>query len=154
MGERRSIHTSLLILALQGFSEQGQASEADFPNTALGEWTEPWQRNLSPIPRPLIHLLFRITLIISNFISQVGKQVWMIKQSAWGHIAENLGFELGLTGGAVVKNLPANAGDTRDMGSIPGLGRYPGNPGRLQSMGLQRIGQDWALAHTSHHAGV
>ena len=27
----------------------------------------------------------------------------------------------------VVKNLPANAGDKRDMGSIPGLGRH-GNP--------------------------
>ena len=26
----------------------------------------------------------------------------------------------------VVKNLPANAGDLRDMGSIPGLGRFPG----------------------------
>ena len=26
----------------------------------------------------------------------------------------------------VIKNLPANAGDTRDMGSIPGLGRSPG----------------------------
>ena len=26
----------------------------------------------------------------------------------------------------VVKNLPANAGDRRDMGSIPGLGRSPG----------------------------
>ena len=26
----------------------------------------------------------------------------------------------------VVKNLPANAGDTRDTGSIPGLGRSPG----------------------------
>ena len=25
----------------------------------------------------------------------------------------------------VVKNLPADAGDTRDMGSIPGLGRSP-----------------------------
>ena len=25
-----------------------------------------------------------------------------------------------------VKNLPANAGDTRDVGSIPGLGRSPG----------------------------
>ena len=24
------------------------------------------------------------------------------------------------------KNPPANAGDIRDMGSIPGLGRYPG----------------------------
>ena len=26
----------------------------------------------------------------------------------------------------VVKNPPANAGDTRDMGSIPGSGRSPG----------------------------
>ena len=29
-------------------------------------------------------------------------------------------------GGAVVKNLPANAGDARDGGSIPGMGRSPG----------------------------
>ena len=53
----------------------------------------------------------------------------------------------------VVKNLPANAGDIRDMGLISGLGRSPGRgsgnplqysclknpwteePGRLQSMG-------------------
>ena len=26
----------------------------------------------------------------------------------------------------VVKNSPANAGDIRDVGSIPGLGRFPG----------------------------
>ena len=26
----------------------------------------------------------------------------------------------------LVKNLPANAGDARNFGSIPGLGRYPG----------------------------
>ena len=26
----------------------------------------------------------------------------------------------------MVKNLPANAGGVRDMGSIPGSGRYPG----------------------------
>ena len=30
------------------------------------------------------------------------------------------------TGGSVVKNSSANAGDTRDMGSIPGLGRSLG----------------------------
>ena len=30
------------------------------------------------------------------------------------------------SGGAVVKNLPANAGDTTDVGSIPGSGRSPG----------------------------
>ena len=31
-----------------------------------------------------------------------------------------------LRGGSVVKNPPASAGDTGDMGSIPGLGRSPG----------------------------
>ena len=35
-------------------------------------------------------------------------------------------LQLGFPGGAVVKNPPANAGNARDMGSIPGLGRYPG----------------------------
>ena len=30
---------------------------------------------------------------------------------------------MGFPGGSVVKNLPANAGDTGDAGSIPGSGR-------------------------------
>ena len=60
----------------------------------------------------------------------------------------------------VVKNLPANAGDVRDAGSIPGLGRSPGGghgnpfqnsclenpmeeePDGLQSIGSHRIGHD------------
>ena len=33
---------------------------------------------------------------------------------------------MGFPGGSVVKNLPANAGAVGDMGSIPGLGRLPG----------------------------
>ena len=33
---------------------------------------------------------------------------------------------MGFPGGAVVKNLPANAGDVRDMGLIPGLGKSCG----------------------------
>ena len=32
----------------------------------------------------------------------------------------------GFPGGAVVKNLPANAGDTGDTGLIPGMGKPPG----------------------------
>ena len=32
----------------------------------------------------------------------------------------------GFPGGSVVKNLPANAGDTRDMGLISGSRRFPG----------------------------
>ena len=33
---------------------------------------------------------------------------------------------MGFPHGTVVKNMPANAGDTRDTGSIPGSGRPPG----------------------------
>ena len=58
----------------------------------------------------------------------------------------------------VVKNLPANAGDVRDAGLIPGLGRFleegmatlssilawrvpwTEEPGGLQSVGSQRVG--------------
>ena len=63
--------------------------------------------------------------------------------------------------GSVIKNLSINAGDTRDMDSIPGSGRYPGvgngnpiqyfcrddpmdrgAPSGLQAMGSQRAGHD------------
>ena len=61
----------------------------------------------------------------------------------------------------IVKNLPANAGDARDAGSIPGSRRSPEKkmathssilawrspwieePGRLQLMRSQRLGHDW-----------
>ena len=67
---------------------------------------------------------------------------------------------LGFLGGAVVKNLPASAGDEGDAGLIPGLGRSPGEgngnppqylawripwteePGGLQSMRSQGVGHD------------
>ena len=60
----------------------------------------------------------------------------------------------------VVKNLPANAGDIRDVGSIPGWGRSleegmttyssvlacripgTGKPGALPSMGSHRVRHD------------
>ena len=32
---------------------------------------------------------------------------------------------MGFPGGTVVKNPPANAGDSRDLGSVPRLGRFP-----------------------------
>ena len=65
----------------------------------------------------------------------------------------------------VGKNVPANAGDSRDSGLIPGSGKSPGgghgnplqsscleNPmdrgaWRVQFMGLQRVGPDWAPEH-------
>ena len=35
-------------------------------------------------------------------------------------------MNLGFPGGLAIKNPPANAGDTGDSGSVPGLGRSPG----------------------------
>ena len=66
----------------------------------------------------------------------------------------------------VVKNPPANAGDTRDTGLIPGSGRSPGegngNPLQYSCLanamdrgawwasdrGSQRVGHDSATEHT------
>ena len=67
---------------------------------------------------------------------------------------------LGFPDGSVVKNLPASAGGTGVVGSIPGSVRSPGErnghllqhsslenpwteePGGLRSMGSQRVGHD------------
>ena len=73
-----------------------------------------------------------------------------------------------MPGGAVVKNLPANAGDTRDAGSVLGLRIFPrignGNPLQYSAWeilwtekslagyspwGSQRAGHDWAAEHTN-----
>ena len=47
----------------------------------------------------------------------------------------------------VVKNVPANGGDVRDVGSIPGLGRSPGeghgNPLQYSCLGNPMDGGAW-----------
>ena len=59
---------------------------------------------------------------------------------------------MGFPGGPVVKNLQANAGDVRDVDSIPGLGRSPGggNGIPLQYSCLKNPvdrGTWWAIVH-------
>ena len=54
----------------------------------------------------------------------------------------------------MVKNLPANAGDGRDIGSIPGSGRCPGggNGTTLQNLCLEHSmgsGAWWAAVHVA-----
>ena len=61
-------------------------------------------------------------------------------------------FKMGFLGGIVVKNPPANEGDARDRGYIPGLGRSPWRrkwqptpvflPGEFQDRGAW-----WATVH-------
>ena len=61
-------------------------------------------------------------------------------------------FTIGFPGGAVVKNLPANAGGARDVCFIPGLGRSPGvgNGNPLQCSCLENSmdrGAWWATVY-------
>ena len=69
-------------------------------------------------------------------------------------------YKLGFPGASVIKNPPANAGDTGNADAIPGSGRSPGGghgnplqytgqripwtevPGGLQSIGSQRVRHD------------
>ena len=64
----------------------------------------------------------------------------------------------GFPGGAVVKSLPASAGDERDVGLIPGWGRYPGggNGNPLQYSCRENPmdrGAWWAAVHRSQRIG-
>ena len=70
-----------------------------------------------------------------------------------------LAFTKGFAGGSVVKNLPANAGDARDMDSSPGLGRSSGigNGNSLQYSCLENSmdrGAWWATVHGAAKSGT
>ena len=43
-----------------------------------------------------------------------------------GNLQAGVHVCIGFPGGAMVKNPPASSGDTGDMVSMPGLGRFPG----------------------------
>ena len=42
------------------------------------------------------------------------------------YIYTHIIYTCGFPGGTIVKNPPANAGDTKDTSLIPGSGRFPG----------------------------
>ena len=81
-------------------------------------------------------------------------------------------WQSGFLGGSVVKNLPANAGDTWDAGLFPESGisleeetvtrssilawkiPWTEERGRLKSMGLQRVRHNWACSHLKMVGGI
>ena len=66
---------------------------------------------------------------------------------------------MGFPGGAVVKNLPVKARDSRDMGLIPRLGRFPWRrkwqstpvflPGKFHGHGAW-----WATVHRTENSQI
>ena len=95
------------------------------------------------------------------YLSQQYNVDWLLSLLLTRFHNNKLAASVGFPGGSEVKASARNVGD---LGSIPGLGRSPGEgngnplqyscllipwtekPGRLQSMGLQRVGHDWATS--------
>ena len=110
-----------------------------------------WLISFSIMPSRSIHIVTNDR--ISSFLCFVYLLLLITHMYVYIH--------MGFPGGAVIKNLPASSGDTRDLCSIPGLGRSPGAgndnslqdsclkksmevPGLLQFTGSQRAGHYWA----------
>ena len=83
-----------------------------------------------------------------TLLSALWRPKWEGKPKRRGNICIHGASQVAL----VVKNSPANAGDIRDLGSIPGLGRCPGkgNGNPLQDSCLENPmdgGAWWATVH-------
>ena len=110
--------------------------------------------NTSQVPQLTGLVMLVELLLLSGFHFTGHKTEMIITVTSWKYRASQVVL--------VVKNPPANAGDIRDVGSITGSGRCPGGghgsplqyscletpwieePGRLQSMGSQRVRHDWS----------
>ena len=97
--------------------------------------------------------------VISGNMGESHREGWAGKHlsiclSAWlhTHMYSHLHNYRVSSGGSVVKNTPANAGNARDLGLIPGSGRSPGkgNGNPLQYSCLENPmdrGAWWAAVH-------
>ena len=111
-------------------------------------WFDPWVRKI-PWRRAWQPTPVFLPGELHGQRSQVGYSAWGCKELDTTEATQHAG--MGFPGGTMVKNLPTNAEDTRDVGSTPGSrkwlptqvlsGKFPWaeEPGGLQSMGLQRI---------------
>ena len=86
----------------------------------LGPWCPPWtvMRNAAPVVAFSWQILGWVILTPGWKRAEVTNRKWSFLLI--------LSTKTGFPSAQLVKNLPANAGDARDTGSIPGFGRCPG----------------------------
>ena len=94
----------------------------------------------------------QLRLAVRNHLGQRGKLEAYGSDPACDYILLGVHVVLGFQHGPVVRNSPANAGETGDMGLIPGSGRSPGvgNGNPLQCSCLEDLmdrGVWWAIVH-------
>ena len=97
----------------RGSGEEDSCSEEEEHGWREARHSDPG-RGLQALPKP------RCIHFSSAPLTCAGDCPW--KGRKWMKRVKISGFP----GGSVVKNSPANAGDARDEGSTPGLGRSPG----------------------------
>ena len=139
--------------AAQNGPLQGDPWLLDGSANGLPPWVSPWKNHTGLILSLDRKSLFFSKQPVLHDVLQGSSNCSLPLPSRFRVVTILLDFP----GGSVVKNLLANAGDA---GSIPELGRSPGvgnathfsilawripwteEPGRLQSMGLQRVGHN------------
>ena len=115
--------------------------EINLPKEAKDLYSENYEDDINRCKDILCSWIGKINIVK---IIILPKAVYRFKQSLSNH--------QGFPDGTVVKNLPTNAGDTRDVSLIPGLGRSPrlGNGNHLQYSCLQNSMDRGAWRATSH----
>ena len=135
--------------------------------TLLGEASgHPWNPQALEVIalRGCLDLISEVSQSEAPSNSSTSRSIRKLQHSLLGEFLEDMTL-MGFSGGSVVKNLPANSGDIRDVGLIPELGRSPGvgsgkplsilarkipwtvEPGGLQSMGHKKLDM-------TEHAGI
>ena len=136
------------------FSRQEHCSGLPFPSPVKKEITElkrkyffkKGKRKINELKGFSQHLLLSVFFILIILADMRWYLVVLISIYLINNDIE------GFPGGTVVKNLPPNAGDTREAGSIPGLGRSPsvGNGNPLQYSCLENSKDRGAWRATVH----
>ena len=89
----------------------------------------PKKRLANPGPNVIFssHSLYQNRNQITSFFLELLDFIYNITSSFIKHVTKNFLLLLLIYGGASCKEPARNAGDLRDIGSIPGLGRSPGD---------------------------
>ena len=123
-----------------------------------------WKCSLSHWATRIVPIRHLMTSLILPVIQNASDKEW-IRHTSWvpgtHFLVKRINtllhlYNWGFPGGSVVKNLAANAEDAGDWEEllVKGMATHSSilawkipwteEPGRLQSMGLQRIGHDWS----------
>ena len=120
----------------------------------ISNWMFSWYLRLSgtshliPLPNEVTSTISALPFLIPFPNLVTGIILYLVTQIIYvAVILDSSKQSLSFPGGSVVKNLPANAEDIGDMGSIPGLGRSPGegngNPLQYFCLGNPMDRVDW-----------